>query len=461
MSAETSVSAIDCTLQKETGTRVAQAAVWVTIVIAFVKVASTLKEFVVAGAYGRSDMMDAFLAAFIIPNLLVNLLAESMNQALVPSLIRVRLQDGRQRAQQLWANSLARSMALLLLTSVFAAIVAPFSFRLIAWNFSPAKLELSIHLFYALLPFVVLSGISANCSAVLNSVYRFLVPAVAPVLIPLLSVLAIFFFARSLGIWALIIGTLGGALLQLLIVTGALRGSGYSFKIHFAKTRNEDRQVTRQFVSIMLSSVIASGGLIVDQALAATLPSGSIAALAFGGRFISVACAVIAGSVASTVSPHLATLNAQSDWEAVRSALRCWTRRMLMVSVPTALCLILGSRLLIRITLQHGAFTATDTPLVASVVSLYALQIPFFAVSRVHYRFLLAMNRSDLILYCGIVNLVLDVVLDLVCMRWMGVAGLALATSLWTIFTWAFLAFWSRQLLRRAEFTELSPGERS
>jgi len=47
-------------------------------------------------------------------------------------------------------------------------------------------------------------------------------------------------------------------------------------------------------------------------------------------------------------------------------------------------------------------------------------------VSRVYYRFVLAMRRTDLILYCGILNLILDIVLDLVLMRFMGVAGLAL-----------------------------------
>src|SRR6478609_7078345 len=69
---------------------------------AVVKILSTGKEFVLAGIYGRSDAMDAFLAAFLIPNLLINLIAESMNQALIPTLIRVRLQQGHARAQQLF-----------------------------------------------------------------------------------------------------------------------------------------------------------------------------------------------------------------------------------------------------------------------------------------------------------------------------------------------------------------------
>ena len=66
------------------------------------------------------------------------------------------------------------------------------------------------------------------------------------------------------------------------------------------------------------------------------------------------------------------------------------------------------------------------------VLMMYAIQIPFFVSSRVFYRFLVALRRTDLIFYCGALNLALDIVLNLVLMRWMGVAGIALATSLWT-----------------------------
>jgi Na+-driven multidrug efflux pump len=78
---------------------------------------------------------------------------------------------------------------------------------------------------------------------------------------------------------------------------------------------------------------------------------------------------------------------------------------------------------------------------------MYAIQIPFVVVSRVFYRFIIAMRRSDLALYCGILNLVLDIGLNLVLMRWLGVAGIALATSLWAISTFIFLGYWTRRLL--------------
>ena len=117
--------------------------------------------------------------------------------------------------------------------------------------------------------------------------------------------------------------------------------------------------------------------------------------------------------------------------------------------------MIFGSHMLVRLTYQHGAFGAQDTAAVAPVQAMYAIQLPFYIVSRVFYRYLVAIRRTSLILYCGIINLILDVVLNLICMRWYGVAGIALATSLWTVSTFIFLCFWTYRLLPKPETPEI------
>src|SRR5208282_5513626 len=96
-----------------------------------VKAAATCKEIAVAGVFGRSDAMDAFLAAALIPSLLVNLIAESMNQSLLPTLVRVREQDGRERAQQLLSSSMLWMCLLLAAASALMALCARLFFPLI------------------------------------------------------------------------------------------------------------------------------------------------------------------------------------------------------------------------------------------------------------------------------------------------------------------------------------------
>jgi putative peptidoglycan lipid II flippase len=188
--------------------------------------------------------------------------------------------------------------------------------------------------------------------------------------------------------------------------------------------------------------------------MAAMLPAGSVSALVYANRFVGVVVTLLAGAVSTAIVPYFSRMIARRDWAGCRHTLRTWVRLTALVSVPVALALIANARPLVRVAFQHGQFGPRDTAVVASVLAMYAIQIPFFVTSRVYYRFLVAMRRSDLILYCGILNLGIDIVLNLVLMRCFGVAGIALATSLWTVSTFFYLWYGSRKLLARATAME-------
>ena len=167
---------------------------------------------------------------------------------------------------------------------------------------------------------------------------------------------------------------------------------------------------------------------------------------------------LVAGAVSTAVVPCFSEMIAEHDWRGCTDTLRTWGRITLLVSTPIAIVLIAGAHFLIQTTFQHGVFGVADSDAVTPVLAMYALQIPFFVCSRVFYRFLVAMRRTDLIFYCGLLNLGLDVVLNLVLMRWLGLAGIALATSLWTVSTLMFLWYWSRRILRTAIDSANSSG---
>jgi putative peptidoglycan lipid II flippase len=427
--------------------RIFRAAASVTAAGILVKIVATFKEIAVAGVYGRSDAMDAFLAAALIPGLLINLISESMNQALVPTLIRVREREGHDRAQELLSSSMLWMCVLLAAVSVAMALAARGCFPLIASHFAAAKLDLSVRIFYALLPVVLITGIATNCTAVLNTFDRFALPALAVVINPVIVIAGALLLSGRLGIWAMVYATLAGALLHAAVVAGMMDSHGYRFRLRWHGMNEATREVAHQYGPVLLSGMVASGGLLVDQSMAAMLPAGSVSALVYANRFVSVVLTLLAGAVSTAVTPYFSRMIALGDWGGCRHTLRTWVRLTALVSAPIALALIAGARPLIRLTLQHGAFGQGDTAVVAPVLMMYALQIPFFVCSRVFYRFLVAMRRTDLIFYCGTINLILDIVLNLILMRWFGVAGIALATSLWTVSSFAFLWYWTRKLL--------------
>ncbi len=304
-----------------------------------------------------------------------------------------------------------------------------------------------MHLFYGLLPVIVLTGIASLCTAVLNTGGSFALPALAPIVTPLAIIAGAPLLANRFGIWAMVYCTVAGALLHSVWMGTLMNSSEYRLTLRWYGMCEGTREVARQFGPVFLSGMVSSGGLLVDQSMAAMLPAGSVSALVYAGRFVGVALALLGGAFSSAVTPYFSELVARQDWNSCRRILHTWAWSSAGVATTVAAALILVARSLVRVTLQHGVFGTRDTSAVSSVLVMYALQIPFFVCSRVYYRFLVAMRRTDLVFYCGLLNLVLDVVLNVLLMRRFGVAGIALATSLWSASTLIFLGYWSWKVL--------------
>ncbi|HEY2914912.1 MAG TPA: lipid II flippase MurJ, partial [Candidatus Angelobacter sp.] len=95
----------------------------------------------------------------------------------------------------------------------------------------------------------------------------------------------------------------------------------------------------------------------------------------------------------------------------------------------------------------RGAFQASDTDLVSRVQMCYFIQIPFYMCGMLFVRFLSSIRRNDVLMYGSAISLVLDVSLNLVLMRKMGIAGIALSTSLVYLVAFVILGTVSLRLL--------------
>src|SRR6266545_5486658 len=65
-----------------------------------VKLASMVKDSIVAASFGTGDAIDAFFIAFLLPTYIINVVGGSFNAALIPIYIETREHDGPTAAQR-------------------------------------------------------------------------------------------------------------------------------------------------------------------------------------------------------------------------------------------------------------------------------------------------------------------------------------------------------------------------
>lgn len=395
-----------------------------------VKVAAVVKDIVVVGQFGVGDALDAFLMAMVIPAFAVTVIGQSFNGAFLPEYIRVREQSGAPEAKRLFANVIVMNFALLCACALLLASAGRPLIALIASEFSAGKRELAYELYLILLPLVVLEGQVILWGVVLNAGEKFALAAFAPILTPLTVVLMLLAFAPGLGVAALAWGSVIGCAAELAILGIALYRRGQLPMPAWAPALSARGRVVAQYVPLVLGAVTMNASTMIDQVMASWLGSGSVAALTYGNKIPSFVAGIGVTALGTALLPHFSRLVALGDYAAIRHTLRTYTRWVLLAAVPATLVFIAASQWLVRVLFERGAFTAEDTVLVSTIQRMYLLQIPFYVLGVVGVRLLVAMSRNHLVTIMSVVNLLVNVVGNLVFMRWFGVSGIALSTSL-------------------------------
>jgi putative peptidoglycan lipid II flippase len=190
---------------------------------------------------------------------------------------------------------------------------------------------------------------------------------------------------------------------------------------------------------------------VVDQTMAAMLGSGSVAALSYGSKVVAGLLAIGATALSTAVLPYFSKMAAESDWQGCRHTLKRYVWLVLSTTVPLTLLLFVFSKYLVQVLFQRGAFTSMDTEVVSQVQKFYCLQIPFYVVSMLFVRFISSVRRNDLLMYAAAINLVIDIVMNLVLMRWLGIAGIALSTSIVAVISVVFLWACSFKVMSKRE----------
>lgn len=393
------------------------------------KLAVIGKELVVAAQFGTGDAVDAFLIAFLLPSFAINVVAGSFSAAFIPTYIQVREREGPAAAQRLFSSIMVLSIALLAGVLIILVLTASYSLPILGSGFGPEKLVLTRSLFFVLLPCLFLNGAAMIWAAILNAGERFALAAITPMLTPIAAAVISLLGGNTWGIFALAFGTVGGMAMEAVLLGAALKRQGIRLRPRWREMTPHLRRVAGQYTPMMAGAVLMSGTVLVDQAMAAMLEPGSVAILNYGNKVISFPLNLAATALGTAILPYFAKMVASGDRKAVQETFKRYLHLIFVTAVPFVIILVLFSEPLVEALFRREAFTSEDAGLVASVLGLYAFQIPFYIAGILLVRLISALRMNHILMLGAIISLILNIVLNYIFISQIGVAGIALSTS--------------------------------
>lgn len=395
------------------------------------RVLGLVRDQLSAAVFGISALNSAFITAFSLPNLFRRLLGEgALTAAFVPT-----LQD------ELHENDRAGAFRLLSQVASWLALVTGGLVVLGMLFFSQAhrmgrhddKWVLAADLTVFLFPYLALVCMAAAFSAALNVLERFLESALSPIWLNLAMILCLggaglSFAETAEGRMAwLCTGVLIGGVLQMVVPAGVLMREGWRPRLDFTLTPRV-KMIALLMVPGLFGTAIYQINILVSRLLAFSLNDSAASVLFYANRLTELPIGVFAIAVATVVYPMLAKHAAQGNQDLMAKDYQKGLRLIMIINVPAAVGLALLGEPIIRVLFERGAFTAADTQMMAPLLILFAVGMPFFSVSSLSTRAFYALKDTATPVKLAGVSFLFNLGLSLALMYRIGVAGLVIAS---------------------------------
>ncbi len=413
---------------------IAGAATLVMLLFILSRGTGLLREIIIGARFGTSAELDAYLAAFRIPDLLFQLVAGgALGSAFIPAFAAAWTEGSRREAWLLFSRILnLLTLFLVVLCGLAMLFAEPLTVRVIAPGFSAEQQRLTASLMRWMLASTVVFGASGLIMGALNAVQHFLLPAVAPALYNCAIIAGALLLAPHVGIHGLVIGVAAGALLHLLVQLPALlrQDVQYRFSIHWQD--GQVREVARLMAPRVLGLLFVQLNFLVNTILASGLPDGSLSALNYAWLLMLLPQGIFAQAVATVAFPTFSAQVAAGSRAQLLQTLAGLLRLILFLSIPAAFLLFILDEPLIQLLFQRGRFDADSTQAVAYALRFYALGLVAHAVVEIVVRVFYALHDTATPVVVGVATMALNIALSLALIGGLSYGGLALANSVAT-----------------------------
>ena len=420
---------------------------------------------VIAEQFGTSVELDAFWVAMRLPDLVFQLLAgATLASAFIPVYARVLQHRGERSAWRLASIVLNW----VLLGTIALAVAVFFAAEWIVPALAPGLGEDSmrqdeilndaVFLTRVLLLSPILFAVSGMLTGILHARRHFLLPAISPMLYNLAIILGALLLPDQMGVEALVIGVVAGSGLHLMIqlpaVSTALVRSGGGLGLHLNLADLEAREVLRLMAPRTLGLAAAQINLIVLTFFGSLVGDSSISALNFAWLLLMFPVGLFGMSLATAVFPSLAERAALAGPTAVNNMVSQTLRFTLFLAVPASVGMLLLRDSIVSTLLEHGAFDAVASQLVADALLFYSIGVFAHAAIEIVSRGFYVLGDTRTPVALAIASMLLNIILCAVLVGPMELKGLALALSIsaiaeFILITLLLNARLNRQLLTR------------
>lgn len=376
---------------------------------------------------------DAFFVAFRLPNIFRSMFAEgAFNASFVPIFAKI---DEVKKAQSFAQNVFSLMLLALLVMTILAELFMPALVWALASGFAEDanKFNLSVALSRITFFYLIFIALSSVCGAILNSLNKFIIGALAPTILNITMILTITFFAETqeISAYACAWGVFTAGILQMAFLYYYCRKAGFGNLIKKPEFNAETRKFFRRMFPVLLGAGVLQINILINTQIASNISNGAVSFLYYADRLSQLPLALIGTAMGVVLLPNLSKFLRNGDVERSIATQNTAFWVCMFLAMPAAIGLAMLAPEIVKVLFEHGNFTATDSNQVVGALIPFAIAVPAFVLNKIFTPSFYAAEDTrtpvNISIFCILFNVALS--LFLIHQFHMNHVGLAISTA--------------------------------
>jgi putative peptidoglycan lipid II flippase len=404
----------------------------VIILTLFSKISGLVRDQVMAGYFGISYETDAFTWAYFIPNLFRVLFAESIIIAAFIPVYTLYLKKGDKKEINDFVSSVTNIFILAFVIISILIFIFSTPIGLLLSKISGNNMDIAgfASMNRIMIFSLVVMSISGLIASVLNSHNIFTIPAVAPIVMNIVSIISVVLLAKNISIASMAWGVMLGSVLEVAIQLPWLKNTGLKYKFGINFKNKAVREIFSMMIPIMLSLGAVQINNSVDNFFALNLGAGNTTALTFSWRVANLPLGIFSVAIITVLYPLISRQAADGNLKGIKESFSLGFREIGYIMIPASLGMIILSSPIIKILFERYQFSAIDTAKVAHILIFHCTGLLFFGLLMILNRLFYSLKNVRTPLKVALASIAINFLLDWILVKFLNVSGVALSTSI-------------------------------
>lgn len=415
--------------------RVLKSAAMISAFTLISKFLGFIREMLIASKYGSGYETDTYFVAMTATTIIMTTIGSALNTSLIPVFSEVESLRGKEGKLKFFNNILNVIFFITVILALFSFIFSPLIIKILARGFEGEQFDLAVKLNRIGLPIIISLGFTYVFSGFLQSSQIFGPSAIMGIPYNFVFIFFLLVLANEENIYGLMLASVIASTTQFLIQVPAIWHQGFRYKLYVNFKDGYLKKILSLVIPVLIGSAVQQINVIIDKTLASNLVEGSISSLNYAAKLNDVVVAVFIAAITTVVFPMLSKAFAQGDGRALRSIMRQGINTIFVITVPATVGIMLLSEPIVRIFFERGAFDSTATTMTSGALFFYSIGLVGISLRLMLNKVFYSFHDTTTPMVNGMMSVGLNIILNLILVRFMAHRGLALATSISAIFT--------------------------